>query len=888
VSFIADLLNGGWWPLQDHRENIALSTRTVRGAVRVKGLDEAEQLVLDREACGDILGGVCWPAAIRPMPTWGFAVPTIADTPPDVVTLQGHAGGVDVLGSGPDGGGGGGSGGKTNVGEKKGKGGLHPGPGGHIIAGGIGPPNGGPIITIDGRRQRGGFKPGPGGSYWRPPGRGGIPGATADNVFGQNLLRYLGPIYDLPGKLDPSNPDAGPSAGGDVKAWQGQAQAINAGESVEAEPVRTLPIWGSDYVTDTRMRGLRIPLPLGWPSLPNGSVGTVLPSTEEAIQDPVYAHGDPRLVANHRGGRADHGTTVYDLTEGHAYDLETFARLGSMMRVVRTPNGVIPMGQGNALAWLLTRAGRSGVAGYGIVIDAPDGRASATEIIPGEVSVASGGGKASASFESVNRMQPAGLESLPSTTSQASAAPVIGGAAAGVASGAGSAQGGAENSTGLVVALSSARAGGPLEVGSQKDQHRLGVTGEGEPINANHLTTSSLFRADDEHDAPMAFARRDYPKVTPFPYKAPVHFELNRSKRHHFPGGIREGLWDWWAEVPMYIPTGGGPPTRSPGDGEPPPTGGPPTKTPGDPTPTPPTTTPPTTTPTPVNPPANEPPPPQITPTDPPVTTPIIGDQYSDSPADTPFNRPRGPGTPPPFSLLQGADRVRAHDPGDGEQAVSATNLPLGTTAQTFRPQPMSHGSPDFRTAVRPTDEQVARYDAIRPTTLRLEAYGAEQVGEYTYTQRPAGSRYPGGTGPGGVVYLPPEVDLGDSETDYAHAWESLSTPYVVFGPSVRSAWALPNLTTGGVKTGVTAYRDTDGTLIVAGVSAAGALTTALKVGTAGGIGFLGAAPTTRQTYLAANVTPDRGFDADATTLAEVADVLGTLVADLQTLGLLA
>jgi hypothetical protein len=35
------------------------------------------------------------------------------------------------------------------------------------------------------------------------------------------------------------------------------------------------------------------------------------------------------------------------------------------------------------------------------------------------------------------------------------------------------------------------------------------------------------------------------------------------------------------------------------------------------------------------------------------------------------------------------------------------------------------------------------------------------------------------------------------------------------------------------------------------------------------------------------NVTEDRGFDADATTLAEVADVLGTLISDLVAAGVL-
>ena len=39
--------------------------------------------------------------------------------------------------------------------------------------------------------------------------------------------------------------------------------------------------------------------------------------------------------------------------------------------------------------------------------------------------------------------------------------------------------------------------------------------------------------------------------------------------------------------------------------------------------------------------------------------------------------------------------------------------------------------------------------------------------------------------------------------------------------------------------------------------------------------------------YTPINVTPDRSYDANATTVDELADVLGTLIADLQTKGIL-
>ena len=42
------------------------------------------------------------------------------------------------------------------------------------------------------------------------------------------------------------------------------------------------------------------------------------------------------------------------------------------------------------------------------------------------------------------------------------------------------------------------------------------------------------------------------------------------------------------------------------------------------------------------------------------------------------------------------------------------------------------------------------------------------------------------------------------------------------------------------------------------------------------------------ETYTPTNVSTDRSYDADSTSEAELADVLGTLIADLQTIGLIA
>lgn len=53
-------------------------------------------------------------------------------------------------------------------------------------------------------------------------------------------------------------------------------------------------------------------------------------------------------------------------------------------------------------------------------------------------------------------------------------------------------------------------------------------------------------------------------------------------------------------------------------------------------------------------------------------------------------------------------------------------------------------------------------------------------------------------------------------------------------------------------------------------------------------IGFFGTTPVAQAAaYTPTNVTPDRSYDANATSVAELADVLGTLIADLQAYGLL-
>jgi hypothetical protein len=56
--------------------------------------------------------------------------------------------------------------------------------------------------------------------------------------------------------------------------------------------------------------------------------------------------------------------------------------------------------------------------------------------------------------------------------------------------------------------------------------------------------------------------------------------------------------------------------------------------------------------------------------------------------------------------------------------------------------------------------------------------------------------------------------------------------------------------------------------------------------GNATGVGFNGVTPVARPDYTVTNPTTDRAFDAGAAALAEVRNVLGTVIADLIAVGL--
>jgi hypothetical protein len=119
------------------------------------------------------------------------------------------------------------------------------------------------------------------------------------------------------------------------------------------------------------------------------------------------------------------------------------------------------------------------------------------------------------------------------------------------------------------------------------------------------------------------------------------------------------------------------------------------------------------------------------------------------------------------------------------------------------------------------------------------------------------------------------------------------ATPIVQEANTVDLGTVLSDL---GLRAAGTAYPiTTSGAVTLTGAVAMNATTlatdttTGLKIGTGTTqkLGFYNATPVVQPpTYTITNVTTDRAYDANATTLDEIADVLGTLIADLHSLGL--
>jgi len=203
------------------------------------------------------------------------------------------------------------------------------------------------------------------------------------------------------------------------------------------------------------------------------------------------------------------------------------------------------------------------------------------------------------------------------------------------------------------------------------------------------------------------------------------------------------------------------------------------------------------------------------------TTTPPYKPEPTEPPHPDPVPTPKpilrsGGGFPP----RQGGFR----DPTE-RRVYGVTHMDVAQPALSFTAQNQTDGEPDIAHTQMVDPSILTNYYRTSPLVARLEAFGHQSGNEWTYTQNPAKSTYVGGTASGGIVFLPPEITLEFNAVDLAPPWATQSTSYFVAAPGTYFAAGLPELATGGLKTGWRWGVDTAGALNWSTMSATGVAT---------------------------------------------------------------
>lgn len=329
-----------------------------------------------------------------------------------------------------------------------------------------------------------------------------------------------------------------------------------------------------------------------------------------------------------------------------------------------------------------------------------------------------------------------------------------------------------------VLTTESAEMGGPFSSGGARDGHVIGRDADGTQITRGHLVTQALFKYSDREDGPILFEHY-YPEYTEdllIPVKC--HLAWRESSQQ----------WEIWTTTDVYSP--------------------------------------PTQTRDPVSPPTDPPdgPPTEITPGhNPPGTPGGDPDQNGRNSGEPGYDSGPGPGQATP------EDRRRAQGRGTWSGLASVLREPSAGAAMvkeltlpsiSGRPSLVTEGMVDFRFNPAPRMNEVRRHDVTAPITFRLEAYGAQggpaggpyltEAHEWVYTQEPGESRWPGGTAAGGLFFDAPEVDMGDVDDDFAPGNLTVSTPTFLVGPNARIGVGLPEISGGGLRSGVAMAVDSE------------------------------------------------------------------------------
>lgn len=461
--------------------------------------------------------------------------------------------------------------------------------------------------------------------------------------------------------------------------------------------------------------------------LPNGALGLIVSSTNEAQQEDLFFPCEPRLFAVNVAGDPECGSLVFDLNKANEPDSARGAYLQSAFRVVK-----LPLGQPNAIAFQLDLTGQRDTQGgfFCEIMQAPAAQPAAPD-----------GGTKGPGVTVVQGAQPP-----------------------------------PPDKGGFGFGEGSHNFGGPFHVGVADDKHRHGEDADGNPINALHIWTEGNFFKNRIADGPIRF-ELEYKEGDERDFIVPVHLAWSGAD------------WALWTSTDFYVPR---PYKIVPQQ--------------------------------PIRPLDREFPNFDFAPFQP------LPELPSTEIFNTPINTVAG-------EVIDG----RVVGSGVAPNLV-ATLSALMAPAMVFRPENYntateSTGLFDFGEG-RGSGEAIknsAKADSSSPITAMASAFGAQggfvdaggsgsgttHGGEgdpWVYTQIPRGakevgrttSKYPGGTASGGIIYHPPETDLRDIDSGMVPDNVTLSETRIMCAPGASFGVGIPNLETGGIKTGANWAYDSD------------------------------------------------------------------------------
>ena len=376
----------------------------------------------------------------------------------------------------------------------------------------------------------------------------------------------------------------------------------------------------------------------------------------------------------------------------------------------------------------------------------------------------------------------------------------------------------------------------------KNDKHNIGTDEDGNPINAGHFNMGGYLWASNEEDGPFQYDGPFIYQRGPKPFRhvpglffTDVFFEFDATIGHEFVGGPRSGKFKWRSTAQLYYPE-------------------------------------------------------EKTPRTPFEDTPSVPDEETPR---TPFEDVQSvpAGKPREAEFLEEFERLRRFFP--AERVIVDRDC-LGAEPSLFKRRtaltslndfasPSLLGRPqflhsevfcDFRGKTARHDgieESVAHHDAFTPIVGRLEWLGSQSDGGYNYTQEnDEESRYVGGTAPGSLWMLPPEVDMADDDTNFQPDDVTLSTVCLaVLRTNCYFASGVPRLEDGGCDSGYRWQADAVPDLVFERIDSSGVATRAVRFDSTGGLGVFDATFKFWGTFVATGaLSDDRTYtlpDADGT-----------------------